>query len=230
MSCGSWWLGADAGDRHELTTKRTKRVEAREEGTTQHVACRKSDQTSFVFGGTGKRQTLRLSAPGMEGTAALIARIRAPGKGIASEQQGIARHALPGAGQGRESLPIHQATVAMSRRSQGICGGARGRRRHGAGRRSWTRCKALRGVSFVTAVGLVVEGGDIRRSNRWLTRPPVTDATESSDASRNASRIHFHEPGTRAPVGGVRGPGGPRTYEVTNLSWFLFAFVAKTRR
>jgi len=37
----------------------------------------KGDRASFVFGGKGKRQTLKLSAPGMEGTAALIARLRA---------------------------------------------------------------------------------------------------------------------------------------------------------
>jgi hypothetical protein len=54
----------------------------------------KADRASFVFGGTGKRQTLKLSAPGMEGTAALIAGIRAGGNGIASESKGIRRHAI----------------------------------------------------------------------------------------------------------------------------------------
>src|SRR5262245_48860706 len=43
----------------------------------------KGDQKSFVFGGQGKRQTVKLSAPGMEGTEALIARIRAQGNGTA---------------------------------------------------------------------------------------------------------------------------------------------------
>ena len=58
----------------------------------------KAHQTSFVFGGTGKRQTLRLSAPGMEETAALIARIRAAGKGIARRKKGIAQDSLRIAG------------------------------------------------------------------------------------------------------------------------------------
>ena len=59
----------------------------------------KGDQTSFVFGGRGKRQTLKLSAPGMDGTAALIARLRAEGKGIVSAPKGMARHAFPPARQ-----------------------------------------------------------------------------------------------------------------------------------
>ena len=54
----------------------------------------KADRASFVFGGKGKRQTLTLSAPGMEGTAALIARIRAGGNGITSGSNGIARDAI----------------------------------------------------------------------------------------------------------------------------------------
>ena len=33
--------------------------------------------TSFVFGGQGKRQTVKLSAPGLHAIAELIARIRA---------------------------------------------------------------------------------------------------------------------------------------------------------
>lgn len=37
------------------------------------AACLKAERTSFVFGGKGKRQTLKLSAPGMQETAALIA-------------------------------------------------------------------------------------------------------------------------------------------------------------
>ena len=53
----------------------------------------KAHQTSFVFGGTGKRQTLRL-----EETAALIARIRAAGKGIARRKKGIAQDSLRIAG------------------------------------------------------------------------------------------------------------------------------------
>jgi len=50
------------------------------------AACLKADRTSFVFGGTGKRQTLKLSAPGMQETAGLIARIRAGGNGIAARK------------------------------------------------------------------------------------------------------------------------------------------------
>ena len=76
----------------------------------------KGDRASFVFGGTGKRQTLKLSVPGMEATAALIARIRAGGQGIASVPQGIARYAIRGARQVRESTPTHTATLATSLR------------------------------------------------------------------------------------------------------------------
>jgi hypothetical protein len=50
----------------------------------------KADRESFIFGGKGKRQTLKLSAPGMEGTEALITRIRSGKKGILSRGQGIA--------------------------------------------------------------------------------------------------------------------------------------------
>ena len=46
------------------------------------AACLKADRTSFVFGGTGRRQTLKLSAPGINGTEALIARMRPGGNGI----------------------------------------------------------------------------------------------------------------------------------------------------
>jgi hypothetical protein len=69
----------------------------------------KADRASFVFGGKGKQQTLKLSAPGMEGTAALIARIRAGGKGIARQ----ARQSAPTA---RESPQTHTAMLATSRR------------------------------------------------------------------------------------------------------------------
>lgn len=76
----------------------------------------KGDRTSFVFGGKAKRQTLKLSAPGMEGTAALIARIRAGGNGIGPRQNGITRDAIRAVRQGRESAPIYKATPATSRR------------------------------------------------------------------------------------------------------------------
>jgi len=76
----------------------------------------KGNRTSFVFGGKGKRQTIKLSAPGVEGTAALIARIRAGGNGIASGSNGIARDAIRGARPARESTPTHKATLAASRR------------------------------------------------------------------------------------------------------------------
>jgi hypothetical protein len=55
----------------------------------------KGDQASFVFGGQGKRQTLKLSAPGMHATAELIARIRTRGNGIVSKRKGIDRVASP---------------------------------------------------------------------------------------------------------------------------------------
>ena len=48
----------------------------------------KGDQASFVFGGQGKSQTLKLSAPGLHETGELIARIRARGHGIASRRKG----------------------------------------------------------------------------------------------------------------------------------------------
>jgi len=54
------------------------------------AACLKGDQASFVFGGQGKRQTLKLSAPGLEATAELIARIRTRGNGIAASRKGSA--------------------------------------------------------------------------------------------------------------------------------------------
>jgi hypothetical protein len=43
----------------------------------------KAHHASFVFGGRGKRQTVSLSAPGIEETTALIARLRTGGNGIA---------------------------------------------------------------------------------------------------------------------------------------------------
>ena len=52
------------------------------------AASLKGDQTSFVFGGRGKRQTLKLSAPGLQGTADLIARIRASVNGMAARRKG----------------------------------------------------------------------------------------------------------------------------------------------
>ncbi len=50
------------------------------------AACLKAQRTAFVFGGRGKRQTLKLSEPGLKETAALIARIRAGGNGIGSRK------------------------------------------------------------------------------------------------------------------------------------------------
>jgi hypothetical protein len=50
------------------------------------AACLKGDQASFVFGGQGKHQTLKLSAPGLHATTELIARIRARGNGNASKR------------------------------------------------------------------------------------------------------------------------------------------------
>jgi len=58
----------------------------------------KAQRTSFVFGGTGKRQTLRLSAPRMDETAALVDRIRTAGKEIAQRKKGIAQDSLRIAG------------------------------------------------------------------------------------------------------------------------------------
>ncbi len=51
------------------------------------AACLKEDQASFVFGGQGKRQTLKLSTPGLHATAELIARIRTRGNEIASRRK-----------------------------------------------------------------------------------------------------------------------------------------------
>ncbi len=65
------------------------------------AACLKGDQTSFVFGGRGKRQTLKLSAPGLQATAELIARMRAGGNGIAPGRKGNTRTAAPEARRAR---------------------------------------------------------------------------------------------------------------------------------
>ena len=80
------------------------------------AACLKGDQTSFVFGGRGKRQTLKLSAPGMHATAELIARLRARGNGIASKRKGNARDAAQAAPHARGSSPRNIATPVKSSR------------------------------------------------------------------------------------------------------------------
>ena len=80
------------------------------------AASLKGDQTSFVFGGRGKRQTLKLSAPGMQGTADLIARIRAAGNGIAAGRKGNGRTSAPTSR--RTMRPTPQST-AMSAKSSG---------------------------------------------------------------------------------------------------------------
>ena len=81
------------------------------------AASLKADWTSFVFGGTGKRQTIKLSAPGMERTEALISEIRAAGYGIARRRQGISPDAMMSARQSMESTPIHIPTPAGPRES-----------------------------------------------------------------------------------------------------------------
>ena len=80
------------------------------------AACLKGDQASFVFGGRGKRQTLKLSAPGLHGTAELIARIRARGNGIASRRKGNGRDVVPTAPHARGSSPRSMATLVKSSR------------------------------------------------------------------------------------------------------------------
>jgi hypothetical protein len=50
----------------------------------------KADQQAFVFGGHGKRQTLSLSAPGLQATATLVADVLARGKGIPGRRKGTA--------------------------------------------------------------------------------------------------------------------------------------------
>ena len=80
------------------------------------AACLKGDQASFVFGGRGKRQTLKLSAPGMHATAELIARIRTRGNGIASKRKGNGRGVLPTAPHAMGSSPRSMATLVKSPR------------------------------------------------------------------------------------------------------------------
>ena len=83
----------------------------------------KADQASFIFGGTAKRQTLKLSAPGLEETAALIQRIRAGGKGIVSLAQGITsrRQGIAAAPEG-----IAAATKGIASSGQGIASATKG--------------------------------------------------------------------------------------------------------
>jgi hypothetical protein len=80
------------------------------------AACLKADQTSFVFGGRGKRQTLKLSAPGLHATAELIARIRTRGHGIAPRRKGNERHIGPTAPHAMESSARSMATLVKSPR------------------------------------------------------------------------------------------------------------------
>ena len=80
------------------------------------AACLKADQTSFVFGGRGKRQTLKLSAPGLHATAELIARIRTRGHGIAPRRKGNERHIVPTAPHAMESSARSMATLVKSPR------------------------------------------------------------------------------------------------------------------
>ena len=80
------------------------------------AACLKGDQASFVFGGRGKRQTLRLSASGMHATAELIARIRTRGHGIASKRKENGRGLIPSAQRVMGSSPRGMATLVKSRR------------------------------------------------------------------------------------------------------------------
>jgi len=76
----------------------------------------KGDQASFIFGGRGKRQTLKLSAPGLHGIAELIARMRARGNGIASKRKGNGRDADPSTPRAMESSPRRMATLVKSPR------------------------------------------------------------------------------------------------------------------
>jgi len=76
----------------------------------------KGDQASFVFGGRGKRQTLKLSAPGLHATAELIARIRTRGHGIASKRKGNGHGLIPSAPRVMGSSPRSIATLVKSRR------------------------------------------------------------------------------------------------------------------
>ena len=90
----------------------------------------KADQASFIFGGTAKRQTLKLSAPGLEETAALIQRIRAGGKGIVSLAQGITsrRQGIAAAPEGIAAATkgIAAATKGIASSGQGIASATKG--------------------------------------------------------------------------------------------------------
>ena len=50
----------------------------------------KADQQAFVFGGNGKRQTIRLSTPGLNAAAELVAQIRSGSHAIGRRQLRIA--------------------------------------------------------------------------------------------------------------------------------------------
>ena len=78
------------------------------------AACFKDDQASFVFGGRGKSQTLKLSAPGIHATAELIARLRARGNGIASKRKGNAGNAVQTTTHARVSSRRRMATLVRS--------------------------------------------------------------------------------------------------------------------
>ena len=80
------------------------------------AACLKGDQMSFVFGGRGKRQTLKLSAPGMHAIAELIARVRTRGHGIESKRKGNERVVVPTAPHAMRSSPRSMATLVKSPR------------------------------------------------------------------------------------------------------------------
>ena len=83
-------------------------------GSHNMAACLKGDQKSFVFGGRGKRQTLKLRAPGPHGIAELMARIRTRGNGIASKRKGNERDAMPTAPHAMGSSPRSMATLVKS--------------------------------------------------------------------------------------------------------------------
>ena len=83
--------------------------------TNNMAAYLKGDQ-AFVFGGRGKRQTLRLSGSGLDGMAELIARIRTRGHGIASKRKGNGRDTIPTAPRAMESAPRGMATLVKSPR------------------------------------------------------------------------------------------------------------------
>src|SRR5205809_769550 len=107
---------AFAGDHAVADEAPRETPTSRDSVITEPPASLKGDQTSFVFGGRGKRQTLKLSAPGMQGTADLIARIRAAGNGIAAGRKGNGRTSAPTSR--RTMRPTPQST-AMSAKSSG---------------------------------------------------------------------------------------------------------------